>query len=164
MLKEKTLCLCMSVQALVGNYGTNVPRELRSSTTSVIINKIHLSAVLDSCSTDSYISNRVAQELNLEIHPSNKSIILAQKTLNTISRGYVVVNLLLSLNGESYVIQKDLCSDVILGQDFLHQYQKITFKYGGPLPEITVDNNIHQFCVLNLPYFLIYYRFINLLL
>ena len=38
---------------------------------------------------------------------------------------------------------------MILGQDFLRQHQKITFKYGRALPEITVDNNIHQFCALN---------------
>ena len=38
----------------------NVPWELHLSTTSVIINKIQLSALLDSCSTDSYISDRVA--------------------------------------------------------------------------------------------------------
>ena len=57
-----------------------------TSVTSVIIKKIQLSALLDFCSTDSYISDRVARELKMEIHPSNKSIILAQKTLNTISR------------------------------------------------------------------------------
>ena len=96
----------------------NVPRELHSSTTSVIINKIQLSALLDSCSTDSYISDRVARELKLEINPSNKSIILTQITLNTISRGYIVVNLLLCLNGQSYVaiclgVLKNLCSDAI---------------------------------------------------
>ena len=132
----------------------NVPWELHSSATTVIINKIQLSALLDSCSTDSYSNDRVARELKLEIHPSNKSIILAQKTLNTISKGYVVVNLLLCLNGQSYIatclgVLKNSCSNVILGQDFLHQHQKITFKYGGPLLEITVDNNICQFCALN---------------
>ena len=76
----------------------NVPRDLHSSATSVINNKIQLSALLDFCSTDSYISDRVAQDLKLEIHPSNKSIILAEKTLNMISRGYIVVNLLFCLN------------------------------------------------------------------
>ena len=131
----------------------NVPRELHSSATSVIINKIQLSALLDFCCTDSYISDKAAQELTLEIHPSNKNI-LAQETLNTISRWYLVVNLLLCLNGQSCVatrlgVQKNLCSDVILGQDFLRQHQKITFRYGGPYLEITVDNNIHQFCALN---------------
>ena len=49
----------------------NVPRELLSSAASIIINKIQLSALLDSCSTDSYSNDRVAQELKLEIHPSN---------------------------------------------------------------------------------------------
>ena len=53
----------------------NVPWELHSSATSVIINKIQLSAFLDSRSTDSYISDRVAQELKLEIYPYNKNII-----------------------------------------------------------------------------------------
>ena len=115
---------------------TNVPRKLHSSATSVIINKIQLSALLDSCSTDSYISDRVARELKLEIHPSNKSIILAQKTLYTVSRRYVVVNLLLYLNSQLYVatclgVLKNLCSDVILGQDFQCQHQKITFNNCG---------------------------------
>ena len=132
----------------------NVPHEVQPSATSVIINKIQLSALLDSCRTDCYISKRVARELKLEIHPSNKRIILAQKTLNTISRGYVVVYLLICLNGQSDFanrlgVLKNLCSNVILGQDFLRHHQKITFKYGGPLPEITVDNNILQFCALN---------------
>ena len=110
--------------------------------------------MLYSTSTDSYISDRVAQELKLEIHPSNKSIILAQKTLNTISRGYIFVNLLLCLNCLLFVatclgVLKNLCFDVILGQDFLCQHQKITFNYSRPLPKITVNNNIHQFCTLN---------------
>ena len=71
-----------------------------------------------------------------------------------ISRRYVVVNLLLCLNAPSYLatrlgVLKNLCSDVILGQDFLCQHQKLTFKYGGTLPKITVDNNTYQFCILN---------------
>ena len=71
-----------------------------------------------------------------------------------ISRGYRVVNLFICLNGQSHVathlgVLKNLCSDVILSQDFLHQHQKITFKYSRPLPKITVDNNTHQFCTLN---------------
>ena len=131
-----------------------VPREIHPSATSEIILKIQLSVLLHSCITESYISEREARELKLEIHPSNKSIILTQKTLNTISRGYVVVNLPLCLNDQSYVatrlgVHKNLCSDVILGWDFLRQHQKITFKYGGPLPEITMDYSIHQFCALN---------------
>ena len=152
--KSKSLLATMVDPHVLTLYA-NVPRELRSCTTSLIINKIQQSALLDFCSTDSYISNRVAWELKLEIHPSNKKrIILAQKTLNTILRGYIVVNLLLCLNSQLYVatrlgILKNLCSDVILSQDFLHQHQKITFKYGRPLPELTVDNNIHQFCTLN---------------
>ena len=48
---------------------TNVPWELHFSEISVIINKIQLSALLDSCSTDSYISDSVVRELKLEIHP-----------------------------------------------------------------------------------------------
>ena len=78
---------------------TNVPQELHFSATSVIINKFQLSALFDSCSIDSYISDRIAQELKLEIHLSKNCIILARKSLNTISMGYVVVNLGLCLNG-----------------------------------------------------------------
>ena len=57
-----------------------------SGATTVIINKIQLSTLFDSNRTESYISETVASELKLEIHRSNKSIILAPKTLNRTSR------------------------------------------------------------------------------
>ena len=98
--KAHYACACQSKPLLATMADPHVPQELHPSATSVIINKIQLSALLDSCSTDSYISDRVARELKLEIHPSNKSIILAQKTLNIISRGNIVVNLLLCLNSQ----------------------------------------------------------------
>ena len=91
------------------------------------------------------------QELNLKVHPSSKGITMDQKTLNTKPSGYVVVNL--TFNSQSYLtthldILNDLCSDVLLGQDFPCQYQKRTFNYGGHNPKsIVVSTN--QFSVLN---------------
>ena len=148
------MCLGTMADRHVLTMFANVAQRLHSFATSVIINKIQLSTLFLSCRTESYISDRVALELKVQIHPSDKSIILVPKTLNMISRGYIVVNLLLCLNGHSYIairlgVLKNLYSNVILGLYFLRQHQKITFKYGEPLPEITVDNNIHQFCTLN---------------
>ena len=119
MFKETTLCskimLATMTDPHVRKMCVNVPRELHPSATSVIISKIQLSVLLDSCSTDSHIGNRVAQELKLEIHPSNKNIILAQKRLNTISRRCVVVNLHLYLNSLPWCPE-----EFIFGQDFQH--------------------------------------------
>ena len=53
------LLLATMVDHVLTMY-TNVLQKLHSSTTSVIINKIQLSALLNFCRTDSYISNRVA--------------------------------------------------------------------------------------------------------
>ena len=157
------MCLGTMADRHVLTMFANVAQRLHSFATSVIINKIQLSTLFLSCRTENYISHRVELELKVQIHPSNKRIIsahpsnkriiLAPKDLNRTLRGYIVVNLLLCFNGPSYIairrgVQKNLYSNVILGLDFLCQHQKITFKHGEPLPEISVDNNIHQFCTL----------------
>lgn len=47
-----------------------------------------LSALLDSDSTHSYISERVVLEIKVNIHPSNKFISMTQKTLITSFQRY----------------------------------------------------------------------------
>ena len=78
---------------------------------------------------------------------------MVQKTLNTNSRGNVFINLTLCLSDQLYVVTclsvfKDLCSDVILSQDFLCEHQSAMFKYSGSLLDLTVTSD-RQFCVLN---------------
>lgn len=113
-----------------------------------------LSVLLYSCSTHSYLSEGVVRELNLKVHPSSKGISIAQKTLNIYnSRGDVVVNLTLCLNDQLYVVTclgvlKDLCSDLILGQD-LCQHQGAKFKTGGSQFELATVQTANWTVLVN---------------
>lgn len=114
---------------------TNVPWKLYPNVTHVIFNGKKISALLYSCSTDSYLIEGVVRKLNLKVYLSSKGITIAQKTLNINSRGYVVVNLTLCLNDQLYVVTRSGVLKDLLSQDFLCQHHKATFKYGGFLSE-----------------------------
>ncbi|XP_064116504.1 uncharacterized protein LOC135222349 [Macrobrachium nipponense] len=103
--------------------GTTFPQSLYRAATTTTINGRKLIVLVDSCSDDSYIDADVAWKLKLPIHPTDKGVPLAQKSLHTNSPGYVNVDLTLHLNGETYpsmhlAVMKDLCFGVLLGQDF----------------------------------------------
>ena len=120
---------------------SNIPQGLDQAATAVTINGKCVNALVDSCSIESYISEKMAKELGLKIHPSSKGITMAQKSLNTTSLGFIVADLTLGVNNVTYPatrldILRELCTDVLLGQDFQRQQKNVNFKYGGPKPGI----------------------------
>ncbi|XP_064122409.1 uncharacterized protein LOC135226624 [Macrobrachium nipponense] len=71
---------------LAANTGTTFPQSLYRAATTTTINGRKLTALVNSCSDDSYIDADVAWELKLPIHPTNKDVALAQKSLHTNSQ------------------------------------------------------------------------------
>ena len=68
---------------------------------------------------------------------------MARKSVNNRSNGFVILNFKLSLNDKLYTsvrltIIKDLFCDVVLGRGFQSRHLKVSFKYGGQLPELVV--------------------------
>ncbi|XP_068229452.1 uncharacterized protein [Palaemon carinicauda] len=119
---------------LAANAGTSFRQRFYKAATSTTIKGRKLTALVDSCSDDSYIDGDVAWELKLPIHFTDKDVALAQKSLHTSSPGYVNIDLTLRLNGETYpstrlAVMKDLCSGVLIGQDFQEQLQKVMIEY-----------------------------------
>lgn len=131
---------------------TNVPNGPSHAATAVTIRGQKVSALMDSCSTDSYISEKVAQKLHLQVYPSSKGITMAQKSLNTSSPGYVSADIVLDLNNQSYpathlCVLRYLCADVILGQDFQRQHLSVKFEFGGPKAGLTLNGN-DRYCAV----------------
>ena len=66
---------------------------------------------------------------------------MAQKSVNSQSKGFVRLNFKLGLNDKSYTsvhltVIKDLRCDVVLGREFQSQHLKVTFEYGSQLLEL----------------------------
>ncbi|GAB1600402.1 uncharacterized protein LOC115215493, partial [Argonauta hians] len=75
---------------------------------------------IDSTNIPNFICEKVAKSLSMKIFPLLKQISMAKKSCNSQSKGFVVINFTLNLNGESY-------SSI-----------RVTFEYGGQLPELVV--------------------------
>ncbi|XP_064083977.1 uncharacterized protein LOC135199749 [Macrobrachium nipponense] len=110
------------------------PKNLSHAATNITVNGHSLKALIDSCSSDSFICEEIAQKLNLTIVPVGTAVSIASKSLNASSPEFVTADLV-HLDQRYPRIQlgvlKDLCCDVILGYDFQKQHQSVTFQYGG---------------------------------
>ena len=130
-----------SVYPTLAAVPSSTPPSLQTSSTEVIINGSSARALVDSCSSESFIHPHLADTLHLQKCPSHRSISMAQSTLSAKTLGDCVVNL--TLNGKTYPnfrlsILPGLCADLILGLDFQKQHHSICFHHGGPKPPLEV--------------------------
>ena len=107
----------------------------------VCINDVSLLALVDSGSSASFVSPAVVHKLGLTMLPSSERIAMASTPLVTSTLGHCEVGL--KVQGERYDLFKlavlpDLCTDLILGQDFMRLHESIQFETSGPRPALTV--------------------------
>ena len=89
------------------------PTSLLHASVTVTPNGENLTALLDSCSSDSFINEKTAKHLDLKINPATKKISMAQTTLESKMLGNCVVDIILNGNvysGVYLAVLKNLCS------------------------------------------------------
>ena len=99
--------------------------------------------LIDSGASGNFIDSKVATELKITVHGEGSEISMASQELLTNTHGslktaILVLNRSYLLNFE--VIDK-LCTDVILGQDFLRKHSEVTFCMGGSDPPLKINDN-----------------------
>ena len=97
------------------------PSGLSHAAVTVTINGHELTALVDSCSSDSFMSEDSVKQLGLEFQPSSRNISMALTTMNTSITGCCTITLMLGdnvYNGIRLSVLKDLSSDIILGHNF----------------------------------------------
>ena len=110
------------------------PQILSHAAVPLPIHEHTLTALIYSCSSDSFMSENIAKMLKLKIKPLTHNISMALSTMN--KKILVYCDIDLKLNGHDYKnvcisLLKDLCSDVILGHYFQKQHQHLKFNLGG---------------------------------
>ena len=126
------------------------PPGLSHAAVTVTINGHELTALIDSCSSDSFISEDSVKQLGLEIQPSSRTISMALTTMNTSITGCCTITLTLGdnvYNGIRLGVLKDLCSDIILGHNFQKLHKSLTIDMGGTKPDLIISNTSH--CALS---------------
>ena len=92
------------------------PPGLSHAAVTVTLNSHEPTALIVSCSSDSFISEDSVKQLGLEIQPSSRNSSMALTTMNTSITGGCTITLMLGdnvYNGIRLRVLKDLCSDII---------------------------------------------------
>ena len=111
--------------------------------TKVYINGVQLNALIDTGSSDSYISEEIVRRHRWHRFPSTTQIILASTSKSSSTNGHCFVTL--RHKGTEYKKVKlsvlpDLCSDVLLGHDFLQRHQSVEIPFDGNEPPLLICN------------------------
>ena len=126
-----------------GNTCHFPPPGLSHAAVTVTINVHELTALIDSCSSDSFISEDSVKQLGLEIQPCSCNISMVLTTINTSITGCCTITLTLGddvYNGIRLSVLRDLCSDIILGHNFQKLHKSLTIDMGGTKPDLIILN------------------------
>ena len=112
---------------------------------TVTIHDHELTALIDSCSSDSFICKDSVKQLGLEIQPSSCNIYMGLTIMNTSITGCCTITLSLGnnvYNGIRLIVLKVLCSDIILGHNFQKLHKSLTIDMEGTKPDLIISNTL----------------------
>ena len=100
-----------------------------------------MDGLVDSGSSESFIHPDLVKRHSLIVHHSSGAVSMASTSLSTRTSGFCQVDL--RVNGQDYkdmrlTVLPQLCSDVILGQDFQKMHGSVILRYGGDLPPLVI--------------------------
>ncbi|XP_068220393.1 uncharacterized protein [Palaemon carinicauda] len=117
------------------------PKCLEKSITPLKLNGSPVSALIDTGSSDSFVRHNLVDLNKLTMSPEHGKVSMADESLSSSILGLCSVDL--ELKGETYhgvelkVLQR-LCSDVILGHDFLRKHSGLEMDFGGEKPPLKI--------------------------
>ena len=121
------------------------PKSLDKTVVKVVINKdIRLDCLIDSGSSDTFISDKVVKANNIKSEAvksaSHVSLAAGKGTAQVV--GSCVVDLEMLGNRYKNVrmqVLDSLCSDVVVGLDFMEKHKSIKMYFGGEGPDLLID-------------------------
>ena len=124
---------------------TRVPNCLALSTIPVQINKKTICALLDSRASHSDISLNAIAWLKLKA-PNGPIIEVALAKQNATLKGLGKTSAELTVFEQKYNLQlgitRNLCADLILGQDFMEQHRRVVFEVNDEGKDIIINSSV----------------------
>jgi len=139
---RKLACVC-SVQG--------APECLSFAVTNVILGKRCLSTLIDPGSLLNLVNEDTTKTLHLPIYPSSHNVSMAVGSLKGSVLGHCFTEI--TLNGAVYEnveskVMRNLCCDVLMGQDFQRQHRRVVFTYDGTRPELAISSLPPENCAV----------------
>ena len=120
----------------------SAPPSLQSAAIKGSLEGSPVEILVDSRASENFIDAKVARRLNLPVKTKSVSIGMASSvvSVHTIGKVTGILELLGCLyNGSTFKVLRELCADVIVGQEFLKRHSSITFVMNGPEDPLTID-------------------------
>jgi len=140
---------CISSPALCSVQGA--PECLSFAVTTVILWKRCLSALNDPGYSLSFVNEETAKTLHLPIYPPSHTVSIAVGSLKGSILGHCSTKITLNCTVHENVqlkVMRNLCCDVLLGQDFQRQHQRVVFTYDGTRPELVISSLPPETCAV----------------
>ncbi|XP_068240062.1 uncharacterized protein [Palaemon carinicauda] len=117
------------------------PSSLSKSLSCLKVNGLPVNALIDTGSSENFVSQKIAKENNLIILPDDGHVSMADASLSSKVLGLCCVDV--ELQGQIYPIVKlkvlpALCSDVILGHEFLKNHSALEMAFAGVHPPLKI--------------------------
>ena len=124
---------------------TAMPDLLKKVTVGILIDRKEATALIDTGSTESFISEDYTVKQRLKVIPVTGFVSMANSSLVSPIKGRCMADI--NLLGELYTntclsVMPDLCCDVILGRDLMSQHSSVTVNFGGPRKNLMVPNSV----------------------
>ena len=120
------------------------PNCLTQASLTAKIADTEVSALIDSSSSMSFINKDTAKRLNIEINPCFDNVSMATTSLTENISGCCNVDI--TVNGSNYSnvklrVLKNLCTDILLGQDFQSLHKQVIFRYKGKRDDFVISRS-----------------------
>ena len=133
--------MCRFVETDANNKTSASVHCLSYAIATTYLSGHELSTLVDSGSSNSYINEKTTWRLNFFVSPSSqKNVYGSIYTERDIVRQCIVD---LTLIGHTYRkvsfgVLKNLCCDVLLGEEFHGQHKRVSFEYDGSRPDMVI--------------------------
>ena len=115
--------------------------SLSKAVMKISIDGKEVQALVDTGSSENFISHGLVKDMNLSVFPGVSKVTMATTTLTTDILGHCVLDII--VQGQEYKnirfsVLPSLCSEVILGHEFLKQHETVNLTFGGSKQSLTI--------------------------
>ena len=115
--------------------------SLKKACVGVLINGKSAQALVDSGSTHNFIHPDIVKSLGLVIYPTLEKVTMASSSHSSKIEGYCYADIILKdrvYTNIKFYILSNLCTDIILGQNWQQQHESVTLCFGGAAPPVSI--------------------------
>ena len=114
--------------------------SLKKACVGVLINGKSAQALVDSGSAHNFIHPDIVKSLGLVIYPTLEKVTMVSSSHSSKIEGYCYADIILKdrvyTNIKLYILS-NLCTDIILGQNWQQQHESVTLCFGGAAPLVS---------------------------